>query len=562
MSNSIFVVTAGACFRIIGLLSLGLPLACVGAVHSGTGFFISAEGYIATNFHVIDGANDIRVIDNKSNVLKASVILQDKANDLAIIKVTGGEFPVLQLRNSTEIKKGTAVFTLGFPNTTVQGRESKVTTGVVSSLSGIRGEPNSFQISVPIQPGNSGGPLIDMTGAVIGVTTAKLNAAAMLQKGGSLPENVNYAVKSNYLLELIGTDRNVDKRTVRTTSQKVQSLTSLVEKAESAIVIIVSESVSPDQGRVPEKNIEDPRYVRDAQANESFQRGKAAYDRQDHKEAVVNFGKAAELGHAEAQYLLGSMYSEGRGVTKDDAEAVRWYRKAAEQGIVHAQRHLGQMYAAARGVGKDFAAAAMWYRKAAEQGDANSQSSLGFMYATGQGVTKDETEAEKWFRTAAAQGDEKAQRNLVKLIANRQRIADEDVKLASRILRAAERGDLTAQNNLGIMYSKGRGVQKDDVQAAMWFRKAAQQLNVEAQSNLGAMYATGRGVPRDDGEALKWIQGAAERGSMTAQKNLGAIYANGRGVSKDDGEAVKWYRKAAEQGSVEAMDYLRKRGLL
>ena len=80
-----------------------------------------------------------------------------------------------------------------------------MTEGIISSIAGIHGEPNSFQISVAVQPGNSGGPLIDSSGAVIGIVSAKLAHMNALKTSGSLPENVNYAVKSNYLLELLAT---------------------------------------------------------------------------------------------------------------------------------------------------------------------------------------------------------------------------------------------------------------------------------------------------------------------------------------------------------------------
>jgi S1-C subfamily serine protease len=79
----------------------------------------------------------------------------------------------------------------------VQGIEPKFTDGVISSLTGVKDEPNNFQISVAIQPGNSGGPLISNQGNVVGIVASKLNAEAMLRRGGTSPENVNYAVKSN-----------------------------------------------------------------------------------------------------------------------------------------------------------------------------------------------------------------------------------------------------------------------------------------------------------------------------------------------------------------------------
>ena len=122
--------------------------------------------------------------------------------------------------------------------------------------------------------------------------------------------------------------------------------------------------------------------------------------------------QAAEQGDAEAQYNLGFMYAEGRGVSKDEAEAVRWYRLAADQGLAGAQHVLAAMYADGRGVSKDEAEAVRWYRLAADQGYAKAQYTLGVMYADGLGVPKDEAEAVRWYRLAADQGLAGAQGDL------------------------------------------------------------------------------------------------------------------------------------------------------
>jgi hypothetical protein len=241
---------------IIALITVSSAFGVRAATYSGTGFFISTDGYIATNLHVIEGASRVSVRDSKGNLSDALLVLADRANDLAIIKINGSGFAALPIRNSGEVRKGAEVFAIGFPNASIQGRESKVTTGIVSSISGLGGEPNSFQISVPIQPGNSGGPLVDMTGAAVGLTTAKLSGTAMLQRGGSLPENVNYAVKSNYLLELIYTDSNVGARIVKTQPTKVLPLTRLVELVEPAVVFIIA-TKDHQSNDLPKKQIGD-----------------------------------------------------------------------------------------------------------------------------------------------------------------------------------------------------------------------------------------------------------------------------------------------------------------
>ena len=120
--------------------------------------------------------------------------------------------------------------------------------------------------------------------------------------------------------------------------------------------------------------------------------------------------QAAEQGDATAQFNLGIMYANGRGVLKDDAEAVRWYRLAAEQGYADAQFNLGVKYDFGEGVPKDGAEAVEWYRLAAEQGYADAQFNLGGMYANGEGVLKDSVRAHMWFNIAGANGNEAARK--------------------------------------------------------------------------------------------------------------------------------------------------------
>ena len=142
-----------------------------------------------------------------------------------------------------------------------------------------------------------------------------------------------------------------------------------------------------------------------------FQAGLIAYGQGDYATALEEWQPLAEQGDATAQYNLGLMYVEGKGVPQDDAEAMRWYRKAAEQGLADAQTNLGTMYDQGKGVPQDDAEAMRWYRKAAEQGYADAQTNLGTMYAQGNGVPKDYVHAYVWYNLAAAQGDEHAINN-------------------------------------------------------------------------------------------------------------------------------------------------------
>ncbi|HHF3528989.1 TPA: tetratricopeptide repeat protein, partial [Haemophilus influenzae] len=122
---------------------------------------------------------------------------------------------------------------------------------------------------------------------------------------------------------------------------------------------------------------------------QQFQQGLTAYEQSNYQTAFKLWLPLAEQGNAKAQYNLGVMYGNGRGVKQDYFKAVNWYRKAAEQGHADAQLNLGYMYEKGRGVKQDDFEAVKWYRQAAEQGHADAQFNLGNMYADGRGVKQD-----------------------------------------------------------------------------------------------------------------------------------------------------------------------------
>jgi S1-C subfamily serine protease len=167
---------------------------------SGSGFGISSNGYIITNHHVTNGATIIKVRGINGDFTKsysAKIIVEDKNNDLSIIKIDDSRFtslgtiPYVIASKSSDV--GSSVFVLGYPLRASMGDEVKLTNGIISSKSGYQGDVTSYQITVPIQPGNSGGPLFNSNGNIVGIVNAKLNGA----------ENASYAIKSSYLLNLI-----------------------------------------------------------------------------------------------------------------------------------------------------------------------------------------------------------------------------------------------------------------------------------------------------------------------------------------------------------------------
>jgi uncharacterized protein len=128
--------------------------------------------------------------------------------------------------------------------------------------------------------------------------------------------------------------------------------------------------------------------------------GYAAYRAMDFGKAAEIWQPLAEAGDPNAQYLLGNLYADGKGVARDDAAAFKWFRLAADQGNAAAQYNVAVSYAAGVGVPKSDVEAARWFRRAAEQGMPVAQLNLGLMHAAGNGVAKDNVEALKWFEVA------------------------------------------------------------------------------------------------------------------------------------------------------------------
>ena len=149
-------------------------------------------------------------VKTSSGVFPAVVVRVDETNDLALLKVAGEFKPLCVATNDVQL--GDPVFTIGFPDIDLQGTEPKYTDGKISSLTGIKDDPNEYQVSVPVQPGNSGGPLVDLAGNVKGVIVARLNDFAALRSMGSLPQNVNYAVKGNLLRDFLVSRRKLNCR--------------------------------------------------------------------------------------------------------------------------------------------------------------------------------------------------------------------------------------------------------------------------------------------------------------------------------------------------------------
>lgn len=205
---------------------------------SGTGFFVTSDGYLVTNYHVVEDAENFSV-KTKAGILPATLVRADKTNDLAVLKVPG-TFSALALapKASGTARLGQPVFTIGFPNPDVQGTEPKLTRGEISSLAGMKDDPRHFQISVPVQPGNSGGPLVDLNGNVVGIVSMRLGDLRALKLTGALPQNVNYAIKSSVLSTLLQSVPETGSR-LKPSQGADRKFEEIVKEVEDSVAIVL-----------------------------------------------------------------------------------------------------------------------------------------------------------------------------------------------------------------------------------------------------------------------------------------------------------------------------------
>ena len=170
---------------------------------SGTGFVVSAGGHVLTNNHVISGCvGDVHGNLTGEPATTLRVVSNDETNDLALLQASGSLKEAVHIR-ATAIHSGDAVIAIGFPYHGLLTSDFTVTTGIVNSLSGILNDTRFLQISAQIEPGNSGGPLLDTSGNLVGVVAEKLNAFKFAKIMGDIPQNINFAIKTGAVRDFL-----------------------------------------------------------------------------------------------------------------------------------------------------------------------------------------------------------------------------------------------------------------------------------------------------------------------------------------------------------------------
>jgi V8-like Glu-specific endopeptidase len=230
---------------------------------SGSGFFVSKLGHIITNQHVVKSCKRLTVGDNAKTQVKAEVVETDKRNDLALLKISSTEMASEETKSlirklgtnlsrdlgikvvplssngllrSEDVELGESLLVAGYPYGEIFSNTIKVTKGIVSAIRGIGDDSGQFQMDAAVQPGNSGGPVYDSNGNIVGVVVAQLNKLKVAKAIGSLPENVNFGIKASTVRQFLTSAGLPTKWSSRTQSMSTRDLAKIAKNQTVMVV--------------------------------------------------------------------------------------------------------------------------------------------------------------------------------------------------------------------------------------------------------------------------------------------------------------------------------------
>jgi TPR repeat protein len=418
----------------------------------GTGFLVSPEGKIVTNYHVVRGAfSAVANFADGSRVPVEGALAVDSINDLALLKVSRGKTSYLKPASTPDLHVGDHVIAIGNP----LGLEGTVSDGIVSAL---RKEPDGrhwIQTTAPISPGNSGGPLLDMSGTVVGVLTRQFI-------GG---QNLNFAVPAESVTILLSMSTGV-----------VEPLASMYRMSHYRGAWVRQAKALVQQGR-NDDFIALCKQKCDLGAMSACTELAWFYSAgqmvpHDPEKAKSLYQKACNGGHPYACLSLGDLYADGKEVAQDDHLAFVMYKQACEQGEDPACEKVGVFYQLGRGVTKSYEQARLTYEKSCANNYVSSCVELGGLYESGQGVDLDEKKAVALYQQACDAGDQDACAREATLFVYSEQLAPDYPRAHALYGKACDEGEMVACALLSNLYDRGIGVPRNHQRALELLHKA------------------------------------------------------------------------------------------
>jgi S1-C subfamily serine protease/Tfp pilus assembly protein PilF len=494
---------------------IGSVVAARAETSSGSGVVIGSKGEILTNAHVVQECRTITVKLASGKSEPAELVARDERNDLAVIHLTGANNPptsIAVFREGLPVRAGDAVVALGYPLSGVLAAEANVSVGNISALSGIADDSRYLQISAPVQPGNSGGPLLDGSGHLVGIVTAKLDAVRIARFTGDIPQNVNFALKVDVARTFLDS-KGIAYQTAR--SEKQLSPADIGETARPYTVRIECQQTSSEVATAPPiprqalpKGIEVTRQQIDWCALSNKPSPDLIINGCT---AIIQFGRASAsipgwvFGNRGIAYIHNDNYPSA---IADLTEAIQRDPKGA----------------------KNFTFRGMAYYKMRDYDRAISDYT--------DAVRLDPKDASPFFLRGEAYYQKNNYNNA---------IAD-----YTDAIRLNPKDDL-AFFDRGMAYEHAQ----DHQRAISDFIKVAQSTHaprdmvMHAATQIGFMYWENRkGVAQDYTQAMHWFRIAADMGEATAMTQVGLLWA----LAGDCSSARQWFEKAIAAGDEETKE--------
>ena len=224
---------------------------------TGSGFFVSKLGHVITNAHVVQNCKKVTIGDNAKKQVPAEIINTDRSNDLALLKLSTLEMASAEsksliqklgitvvplasegLLRSEDVKLGEKVLVAGYPFGEFFSNTIKVTTGIVSATRGAGDDSGQFQLDAAIQPGNSGGPIYDSDGNIVGVVISQLDKLKVAKAIGSMPENVNFGIKASTVRQFLTSSGLPSKKSERTEEKSTEQLAEIAQNQALMVICL------------------------------------------------------------------------------------------------------------------------------------------------------------------------------------------------------------------------------------------------------------------------------------------------------------------------------------